>query len=76
MNDEWDQGCICWTYSTISEKYTLPLNGTQWIEVHSQIDSIRYKTKFSKKFLDRLDTKESKDFRPFVHSEQQTTTRI
>ena len=30
----------------------------QWIQVHSQIDSIRYNTKFSKKLLDRLDTKE------------------
>ena len=43
------------------------------IQVHSQIDSIRYNTKLS---LDRLDTKECKEFRLFVHSVQQTTTRI
>ena len=49
LHDEWDQGCICWTYNAISEKYTLPLHGPQCIEVHSQIDSIRYNTKFSKK---------------------------
>ena len=42
---------------------------------YSQNDSIRYNTKFSKKLLDRLDTKECKEFRLFVHSVQQTTTR-
>ena len=50
----------------------LPLYGRQWVQVHSRIDSIRYHTKFWK---DRLDTKECKDFRLFVHSVQQTKTR-
>ena len=77
-------------YSTMSEtkaafaertirslkKYTLPLHGRQWIQLHSQIDSIRYNTELSKKLLDRLDTKECKKFRLFVHSVQQNTTRI
>ena len=40
------------------------------------IDSVRYSTQFSKKLLDRLDTKECKEFRLFVHSVQQTSTRI
>ena len=57
LHDEWYQGCICWTYNTISEKYTLPLHGRQWLQVHSQIDSIRYNAKFWKKMLDRFDTK-------------------
>ena len=60
----------------IPEKYTLPLDGRQWIQVHSQNDSIRYNTNFSKKLLDRHDTKECKEIRRFVHSVQQTTTRI
>ena len=30
----------------------------KWIQAHSQSDSNRYNTKFSKKLLDRLDTKE------------------
>ena len=78
------------TYSSMSEtkaafaertirslkKNTLPLHGTQWIQVRSQIDSIRYNTKFSKKLLDRLDTKECKEFRLFVHSVRQNSTRI
>ena len=55
------------------EKYTLPLHGRQWIQVHSQIDSIRYNTKLWKKLIDGLDTKECKEFRLFVHSVQQTT---
>ena len=76
LNKEWDQGCICWTYNTIPEKYTLPLHGRQWIQVGSQIDSIRYNTNFYKNLLVRLDTKECKEFRFFVHSVQQTTTRI
>ena len=46
LYNEWDQGCICWSYNTISEKITLPLHGRQWIQVHSQIESIRYNTKF------------------------------
>ena len=76
LYNEWDQGCICWTYNTIPEKYTLPLHGRQWIQVHSQIDSIHYNDKLSKKLLDRHDTKECKEFGLFVHSVQQTTTRI
>ena len=76
LYNEWDQGWICWTYNTIPEKYTLPLHGRQRVHVHSQIDSIRYNIKFSKKLLDRLDTKECTEFRFFVHSVQQTTTRI
>ena len=62
--------------NTIPEKFTLPLHGRQWIQVHSQIDSLRYNTKFLKKLLDRLDTTQCKGFRIFVHSVQQTTTRI
>ena len=65
--DEWDQGCICWTYKTIAQKYTLPLHGRQWVQIHSQIDSIRCNTNFWKKLLDRLDTQECKEFRHFVH---------
>ena len=67
-------------YSTMSEtkaaKYTLPLQGRQWIQVHSRIDSIRYNTKFSKKLLESPDTEECKEFLLFVHSVQQNTTRI
>ena len=58
------------------KKPTLELHGRQWTQVHSQIDSIRYNTKLSKKLLDRLETKKGKEFRLFVHSVQQTTTRI
>ena len=47
-----------------------------WIQVHSQIDSIRNNFKFLKKLLNRLDTKECKEFQLFAHSVQQTTTRI
>ena len=46
LYNEWDQGCICWTYNTIHEKHTLQLHGRQWIQVHSQIESVRYNTKF------------------------------
>ena len=46
LYNEWYRGCICWTYSTIPENYTLPLRGRQWVQVQSQIDSIRYNTKF------------------------------
>ena len=63
LYNEWDQGRICRTYSTIPEKYALPLHGRQWIKVHSQVDSLRYNTKFSKKLIERLDTKECKKFR-------------
>ena len=56
-------------------KYTLWLHGRHWIQVNSQIVSIRYDTKFSKKLLDGLDTRECKEFQHFVHSVQQTTTR-
>ena len=63
LNDEWDQGCICLTYNTIPEKFTLSLHGRQCIQIHSQYDSIRYNNKLSKKLLDRLDTKERKEFR-------------
>ena len=52
------------------------IHGRQWIQVHSQIDSIRYNTKPSKKLVDRLDTKQCKEFRLFVHSVQQSTTRV
>ena len=41
LYDEWDQGCDCWTYNKIPEKYTLPLHGREWVQVHSQNDSIR-----------------------------------
>ena len=61
LHDEWDQGCICWMYKTISENYTLPLHGRQWIQVPSQNDSIRYNTKFSKKLLDDLMPKNVKN---------------
>ena len=63
LYNEWDQGPICRTYNTIPEKYALPLHGRQWIQVHSQVDSLRYNTKFLKKLLGRLDTKECKEFR-------------
>ena len=43
---------------------------------YPQIDPIRYNTEFSKKLHDRLDTKECKEFRMFVHSVQQTTTKL
>ena len=46
LHNEWDQGCICWTYNTIPGKNTLPLHRRQWIQVESQTDSIRYNTKF------------------------------
>ena len=59
--NEWDQVCICWTYKTMPEKYTLLLHGRQWIQVHSQFNSIFYNTKFQKKLLDWLDTKECKN---------------
>ena len=58
------------------EKCTLPLHGRQGRQVPCQIDSIRYNTNFSKKLLGRLDTKECIEFRLFVHSVQQTTTKI
>ena len=73
-------------YSTMSEtkaalaerairslKNTLPLHGRQWIQVPSQNESIRYNTKFLKKLLDRLDTKECKEFRLFVHAVRECT---
>ena len=59
----------------IPEKNTLTLQGKPWIQLNSQIDSIRYNTKFTKKLLEKVDTKDRKEFRPFVHSVQQTTTR-
>ena len=46
------------------------------VQVHSQIDSIRYNTKFEKQLLDRLDIKECIEFRLFVNSIQQFTARI
>ena len=46
LYNEWDQGCICWTYNTIPRKYTLPLDGRQWIKVISQNDSTCYNTNF------------------------------
>ena len=27
LYNEWDQGCICWTYNTIPEEDTFPLHG-------------------------------------------------
>ena len=59
------------TYFTVTWKTMDTSTFTNWL-----IDSNRYNTKFSKKLLDRLDTKECKEFRLFVHSVQQTTTRI
>ena len=46
LYNEWDQGCICWTYNTISEKNTLLLHGRQWVQVDSQIESFHYNIKF------------------------------
>ena len=43
------------------------------MQVHSQLDSIRQNIKFSKNLTDKLDTKECKEFRIYVHSVQQTT---
>ena len=60
----------------IPGKHTLPLHGRQWVQLHSKNDSFRYNTDILKKMLDRLDTKECKELRHFVHSVQQTTTRI
>ena len=34
LYNEWDQGRTCWTHNTITENYTLPLDGRQWIQVH------------------------------------------
>ena len=64
------------TIRSLQKKYTSPLHGRQWIQVHSQIGSIRYNSNFSKKLLDRLDTKECEEFPVFVHFVQQTSTRI
>ena len=47
-------------------------NGYKYIHKLTQFVT----TEFSKKLLDRLDTKECKEFQLFVHSVQQTTTRI
>ena len=60
----------------IPEKNALSLHGRHWIQVHSQNDSIRYNTKFLKKLLERLDTKECQNFRIFVHSVQQTLREL
>ena len=76
LYNEWDQGCICWTYNTIPEIYTLPLHGTQWIQVHSQIDSNHHNLDFQKKLFDRLDTEKYQTVRIFVHSVKQATTRV
>ena len=45
-----------------TSKYSLPLHGRQWVQLHSRIDSIRSNTKFSKKLLDWLHTKKVKNF--------------
>ena len=76
LYNEWNQGGTCWMYNRIPETYILPLQGSQWIQIHSQIDSICYNTNFWKKMFNRLDTIECKEFRLFLHSVQQTTTRI
>ena len=64
------------TIRSLNVIFYLYMEDNGWIQVHSQIDSIRYNTKFSRKLLYRLDTKEGKEFRLFDHSVQQTTTRI
>ena len=46
LYNEWEKVCVCWTYNTTPEKHILSLYGRQWIQVHSQIESIRYNTKF------------------------------
>ena len=48
-------------------------NGYKYIH---KLTKFPYNTKFSKELLDRLDTKECQEIRLFVHSVQQTTTRI
>ena len=58
-----------------SLKKSLALHGRYWMQVQSQIDSIRYNTEFSNELLDRHDTKQCNEFRLFVHSVQQITTR-
>ena len=54
----------------ILEKNTLPLHGRLWIQVHSQVVSIRHNPEFRKKLLDRLDTKNVKnsDFLSILYS--------
>ena len=76
LYNDWDQGCICWTYTAIPEKYTLPLRGRLWMQIQSQIDSIPYKNEFWKKLFDRIGIKECKELRHFIDFVQQTTTRI
>ena len=72
---------ICETYAAFAErrirslkKNNLPLYGRLRIQVHSQIVSIRQNPDFQK-FSDRLDTKLYPNFRLFVHSVQQASTR-
>ena len=55
------------TYFTVN---TLPLT-----QVYSQMVSIRYNNELWKKLVDRVDNEQCKEFRLFVHSVQQTTTR-
>ena len=57
-------------------KNTIPLHGRLWIQVHSEILSIRHNPEFQKKLFDRVDTKEYQELRLFVRSVRQATTRI
>ena len=56
---------------TIPENYTLPFHGKQWIQVHSQIDSIRYNTKFLRNCSIDLTPKnvENSDFLSILYSQ-------
>ena len=58
----------------ITGKDTLPLRGRFWIQIPSRLVSISHSPELQKKLLDRHDTKESQEFRLFVHSVRQATT--
>ena len=47
-----------------------------WIQIQYYYDSFHYHNYFLMKMFERLDTKECNEFRLFLHSVQQTTTRI
>ena len=74
--NESHQGCICWTHKTVLENFSLPLQWRLWIQVLSRFVSIRHNPDFQKNLLDRLDIKENQEFRLFVHSVQQASTKI
>ena len=74
--NESDQGCICWTHKTVLENFSLPLQWRLWIQVLSRFVSIRHNPDFQKNLLDRLDIKENREFRLFVHSVQQASGKI